>query len=136
MTRRGLLITSGIASAIALAGCTDVLSSKELAHEVEVYNREDLAQTLSVTVTNDSGDELYQQEFNLEGEQSEEVTEPFTGSPTKISVAVDDGSLTEHSWPKTNCEEQGTRSAGGVGVYLTPENGLDIEPTCDTVYAE
>lgn len=95
-----------------------------------------MAHTISVTVKNERENVLYQQEFNLEDEESEEDTESFTGDPTIISIAVDNDSPTEHSWPKMSCEEQGKRSAGGIGVYLTPENGLVIESTCNTVYAK
>ncbi len=135
-TRRELLTAGGTASISVLTGCAGVLDSRELAHEVEVYNREKIARTLSVTVTNDGGDELYQREFTLEGERAEEDTEPFTGSPTTITVAVDNGSPSERSWPETNCEDRGKKSAGGIGVYLTAESGVQIEPTCATVYAE
>ncbi|WP_197075801.1 hypothetical protein [Halostagnicola sp. A56] len=89
-----------------------------------------------MTVTNDSENVLYRREFDVAGEQSEEDTEPFTGSPTTLSVTVDDGNPTEHSWPETNCEEQGKKSAGGISVYQTHEGELLIEPTCDTNYAE
>lgn len=134
-TRRELLMASATASTIALAGCTGVFS-KKLAHEVEVYNREDLAHAFSVTVTNDKENVLYQREFNLEGEQSEEGTEPFTGDPTILSVAIDDGNPTEYTWPTTYCEDKSTRSAGGVSIYQTHEGELLFEPTCNTIYAE
>ncbi|WP_162989836.1 hypothetical protein [Natronorubrum halophilum] len=136
-TRRSLLIACGTVSALALTGCIELLDSRKLAHDVEVFNRDDIAHTLAVTVTDDGQGVLYQREFDVEGEHAEEKTDPFTGTPTTVSVAVNDGSPTTYPWPDVNCkEERGIWSVGGAKVYLTSEETVHINPSCNTVYAE
>ncbi|EMA63861.1 hypothetical protein [Halorubrum lipolyticum] len=135
-SRRSLLAAGCAAAATGLAGCADLLGPEELAHEVEAYNRRDTAHTLSVRVENADGDALYRRTFEIEGDRAREGTEPFTGTPTTIVVTVDDREPVEREWPDPNCEQQGTRSAGGVDVYLLPDGEVQLEPTCDTIYAE
>ncbi|WP_082222462.1 hypothetical protein [Halorubrum halophilum] len=135
-TRRSLLGTLFAAAAGGLAGCADLLGPRELAHEVEMYNRRDTAHTLTVRVENAGGDALYRQTFEIDGDRAREGTEPFTGAPTAVVVTVDDREPIERDWPDPNCEQQGTRSAGGVDVYLLPDGEVRLEPTCDTIYAE
>ncbi len=135
-TRRSLLAATAAVSSSALAGCANVLGSKELAHEVEVYNYTDAAHDPSVRVTDDAGDVLYSRQFHLEGNHGEEDTDPFTGVPETIVVTVGEGEPAEYDWPNVDCEDRGSRSAGGADLYITAEDGIRLEPTCDTVYAE
>ncbi|WP_435100290.1 hypothetical protein [Halorubrum sp. N11] len=135
-SRRSLLATGCAAAASGFAGCADLLGSEELAHEVEVYNRRETAHTLSVRVENVDSDALYRQTFDIDGDRAREGTEPFTGRPTAVVVTIDDREPVERDWPDPNCEQQGTRSAGGVDVYLLPDDEVRLEPTCNTIYAE
>ncbi|WP_418285311.1 hypothetical protein [Halorubrum sp. DTA46] len=134
-SRRSLLAAGCAAAVSGLAGCTDLLGSDELAHEVEVYNRRDAAHTLSVRVEDADGDALYRRTFEIDGDRAREGTDPFTGRPRAVVVAVDDREPIEREWPDPNCEQQGTRSAGGVDVYLLPDGEVRLEPTCDTIFA-
>ena len=136
LSRRSLLATGCVAAASGLAGCAGLLGSEELAHEVEAYNRRDTTHTLSVRVENADGDALYRRTFEIDGDRAREGTEPFTGTPTAVVVTVDEREPIEREWPDPNCEQQGTRSAGGVGVYLLSDDEVRLEPTCDTIYAE
>jgi hypothetical protein len=121
----------------AFAGCADFFNSKQLAHEVELFNRDDKSHNIIVRVENSSKETIYEREFHLKGGYGEEGTDPFRGTPTTVFVAVDDSSPTAYPWPDFDCEEErGVRSAGGAIVTLSSEETIHLYPSCNTVYAE
>lgn len=129
-TRRSFLILAGSFS--TLTGCLTDGTRKRLAHEVEVFNERDRSQTLSIHVRSETGETLYHREFHLEANTWEEGTEPFTGTPASLTIALDGGATRQFNWPSHDCD---VISAGGADVFLLDRDEIRIEPTCNTVYA-
>jgi hypothetical protein len=116
-----------------LSGCSEVLSSRELGHFVEVFNTMESTETFVVEVTNRDDETLYRREFRLRGGYGEEGTEAFGGTPTQIIVTNDRFGTVRRQWPEIDCE--GSQSVGGVDIYLTAE-GVDLGLDCSTQYID
>jgi hypothetical protein len=116
-----------------LSGCSEVLSSRELGHFVEVFNTMESTETFVVEVTNRNDETLYRREFRLRGGYGEEGTEAFSGTPIQIIVTNDRLGTVRRQWPETDCE--GSQSVGGADLYLTAEE-VQVQPDCSTQYID
>jgi hypothetical protein len=91
-SRRTALKACGTTLCLGVAGfsgCSEVLSSRELGHFVEVFNTMESTETFVVKVTNRDDETLYRREFRLRGGHGEEGTEAFSGTPIQIIVTND-----------------------------------------------
>ncbi|ERG92118.1 MAG: hypothetical protein J07HQW1_02153 [Haloquadratum walsbyi J07HQW1] len=126
----GTTLCLGVAG---LSGCSEVLSSRELGHTVEVFNTMESTETFAVEVTNRTDETLYRRKFRLRGGYGEEGTEAFGGTPIQIIVTNDRLGTVRRQWPETDCE--GSQSAGGVDLYLTAEE-VQLGVDCNTQYID
>ena len=136
-SRRRLLSVVSFGSLSTLSGCSlNPLRSRQLAHEVEVFNYSDRTHNIHYQVETADGTILVDHLYRLESNTAREATEPFVGTPAQIVVTIDGEKPETFEWPQPNCDAQGVRSAGGVRLTYGFEEGdaIEISPTCETVY--
>ena len=133
-SRRSVLAATGAALAALSSGCLASGDSRELGHYVEIFNRDDREHTLAVRVSNGSDMSIYEREFTIGADMAREGTDAFTGEPRNISLTLDSGKPTKYQWPPNYCDKKDRISAGGVKLYIMPDQKLTINPSCDTVY--
>ncbi len=139
-TRRTLLASSCV-SLVAASGCAALDSESTPAHWVTVYLG-DRAKTheVSVTVTNNSGDTLFEKEYTLSDSNEADEDAPFPEStdPETITVTID-GTRFERDWPGFEQEPLPCDDSNWAGVELwieTDQSGnpdLRIESDCQHV---
>ncbi|SEP07857.1 hypothetical protein SAMN04487948_11328 [Halogranum amylolyticum] len=135
-SRRRLLSVVSLCGLSALAGCSlNPLRSRQLAHEVEVFNYSDRTHNIHYQVDTAAGTILVDHLYRLESNTAREATEPFVGTPARIIVPIDGRRPETFAWPQPDCDAQGVRSAGGVRFAYGFEEAaaIGISPTCETV---
>lgn len=128
--RRDVLAAAGAAVAVGLAGCTSLIDSAEPAHTVSVYladrerNRE-----VTVTVTDDRGTTVFEQEYNLSdsNEADEDATFPAADTPESIVVTVD-GTRFERNWPGFEHPDLPCDDPNNAGIEIWVEQTSDGSP--------
>jgi hypothetical protein len=135
-SRRKTLTGIGAIVSIPLSGCSVFGNSQELAHYVNIFNYDDTTHNFSILLEDEGGDRISQWTIVLESETAEERADKFTGTPETISITVDSAGSIRRSWPETNCQEEGVKSAGGISLYFTSDEDIRIEPRCDTIYVD
>ncbi|MEF8813552.1 MAG: hypothetical protein V5A55_07005 [Halovenus sp.] len=146
MNRRELLV-AGSGALAALAGCSAFAESEPL-NQVEVQNFSQQFRRFRITVSNDQDSALYDETFSLEARMIEEDTEPFAGTPARITITVDGGEPIETDWPSRiteirngsqvrhvggSCGSTGGETVTGVFVYVSGPDLVSLRPTCGTV---
>jgi hypothetical protein len=143
--RRELLLLAGSAVA-AVAGCSTLVGSDSL-RQVEVQNFSRQHRQFRITVSNDDGTTLYDETFSLDGRMVGGGTQPFSGTPARITITVDGETPIETDWPTRRTEirngsayhvEDGCGSIEGetitgVFVYVIDPDRVSLRPTCATV---
>ena len=131
MERRKFIVGLGTAVAAA-SGCLSESSSAQLAHTVTVYHvdHEETTRNVTVTVENETGEELFSKEYTLseENESDEDATFPESTEPETVVVDVD-GERFERRWP--GFEQPGLPCEGEnrVGIEVWIEGNADEEPS-------
>jgi hypothetical protein len=140
LTRRSLL-ASASAALVAASGCSAVESSPQLAHWVTVYlGDRDETHEVSVTVTDDSGETVFEKEYSLSdcNEADEDAPFPDATDPETVVVTVD-GTRFERDWPgfeqpQLPCDGE---NRSGIEVWVEgDESGspeIRIEADCQYV---
>jgi hypothetical protein len=135
-SRRKTLTGIGAIASVPMSGCSVFDNSQALAHYVNIFNYDDTTHSFSILLEDESGESISQWNIVLESETAEERADKFTGTPETVSITVDSAEPIRRSWPATNCQEEGVKSAGGISLYLTSEEDIHIEPRCDTIYVD
>lgn len=143
MKRRALLASLSTAI-VALSGCGNPDSSTVPAHTVSVYLTErEATRNVTVTVTDDSGETLFDREYALsdDNEADEDATFPASADPETVTVTVDDVRF-ERAWPGQNSPELPCDDPNSAGVELyiggNPDEAptLRLEANCQSVTME
>jgi hypothetical protein len=133
MERREFLGAVGVVSAVGLAGCSSVLGSDESAqraHTVSVYlSDRDLTREVTVTVTDESGSTLFENEYTLSNsnEADEDATFPASDAPDTVVVTVD-GARFERDWPGFEHPELPCDEPNNAGIEIWIEESEDGSP--------
>lgn len=128
--RRDLLVSSG-AALFAASGCTGRSSSATPAHWVTVYLVDaSEARDVTVTVENQDGDVLFEQDYRLSehNEADEDAPFPESTEPETVVVTVD-GTRFEYDWPGFERPQLPCNEPNYSGVSLWIENGPEGSPT-------
>ena len=131
MERREFIIGAGTAVATA-SGCLSEGSSAQLAHTVTVYHidHEETTRNVTVTVENESEEELFRKEYVLseENESDEDATFPESTEPETVIVDID-GNRFEKQWPGFEQSELPCDGENRAGIELWIEGDADEEPS-------
>jgi hypothetical protein len=113
-------------------------------HWVKTYlaNREE-AHHVSVTISNEGGDVLFEKEYQLSdsNESDEDAVFPASTDPETVVVTVD-GTRFERDWPGFEQPELPCNDVNEVGVEIYVENARDetpnirLEADCQSVSGE
>ncbi|WP_336001023.1 hypothetical protein [Halorientalis halophila] len=149
ISRRVLIAGTG-AVLIPISGCNALRSSSNPSEEesdphwVKVY-LDNRAEThhVTVTITNDGGDVLFENEYELSdsNEADEDATFPASTDPESIVVTVD-GTRFERDWPGFERPALPCDGPNEAGVEIYVENARDgtpdvrIEADCQSVTGE
>ena len=137
--RRAFLASAGAALAGA-GGCTVPGTAPRSAHWVSVYlgEREE-THDVTVTVTDGSGTDLFEKEYQLsdENEADEDAPFPASSEPERVVVTVD-GTRFERDWPgfeqpQLPCEDP---NHAGIELWVESESGdptIRMEADCQRV---
>ncbi|WP_135365594.1 hypothetical protein [Halosimplex halophilum] len=129
LDRRSFLASSTAALAGA-AGCSTAESSPRLAHWVTVYlaDREETYE-VSVTVTDASGETVFERAYSLsdDNEADEDAPFPDSAEPEAVVVTVD-GSRFERDWPGFEQPELPCDDPNRSGIEVWIETGEDGSP--------
>jgi hypothetical protein len=146
ISRRELLV-AGSGALATLAGCSAFAESEPL-NQVKVQNFSEQFRRFRITVSDDQDGVLYEETFSLEARVAEEDTEPFAGTPARITIAVDGEEPIETDWPSQitelrngsqvrhvggSCGSTGGEAITGVFVYVSGPDRVSLRPTCGTV---
>jgi len=129
LNRRTFLASSG-AAVIAASGCTAPDSSSAPAHWVTVYlGDRDETHDVTVVITNDGGDPLFEKDYELsdENEADEDTPFPESTAPETIVVTVD-GTQFERDWPGFDNPELPCDGQNWSGIEIWVESGQDGTP--------
>lgn len=130
MNRRSLLGVVGGALA-ATSGCLSAPTGPVPAHTVTVYLAErEATRDVTVTVTNEGGDELFERTYELSdaNEAEEDDTFPADTEPETVTVVVD-GTRFERDWPNMHGQDAGCGESNWAGIEVWVEGQPDEEPT-------
>ena len=133
-TRRALLAGSGALLA-ALCGCSAPQSSPSQTgdanpHWVTVYLGErDETHHVTVTITNESGEVLFEKEYQLSdsNETGEDGRFPTSTDPDSIAITVD-GTQFERDWPGFEQSTLPCNDPNEAGIQVYVENDQDGQP--------
>lgn len=129
LNRRSFL-TSSAAALLATSGCTAPSSSSTPAHWVTVYlgDREE-THDVTVTVTNDGGEVLFETVYRLSDANEADEHAPFPAStdPETVVVTVD-GTRFERDWPGFEQPDLPCEGPNQAGIEIWIENGADGPP--------
>ncbi|QLH84737.1 twin-arginine translocation signal domain-containing protein [Halosimplex pelagicum] len=143
LNRRSFLASS-TAALVATAGCSAAESSPQLAHWVTVYlGDRDEAHEVSVTVTDEAGETVFEKEYSLsdDNEADEDAPFPDSAEPDTVVVTVG-GARFERDWPgfeqpQLPCDGE---NRSGIEVWIeSDESGspsVRIEADCQYVTME
>jgi len=129
VNRRAFLASSG-AALIAASGCTAPNALPTPAHWVTVYLGErDETHNVTVLITNESGDTLFEKDYQLSdyNEANEDAPFPESTEPETIVVTVD-GTRFERDWPGFEHPELPCDGQNWSGVEIWIESGQDGPP--------
>lgn len=129
LNRRVFLASSG-AALIAASGCTAPNASRTPAHWVTVYLGErDETHDVTVTITNESGDTLFEKDYQLSDDNEADEDAPFPEStdPETIVVTVD-GTQFERDWPGFEHPDLPCDGRNSAGVEIWIEDNQDGTP--------
>jgi hypothetical protein len=98
---------------------------------------------VTVTVTNDAGDILFEQEYALSdgNEADEDATFPQATAPANVIITVD-GTRFERDWPGMEDEQIPCDGENWAGIEVYVKNGSDdtpeirLETNCQQVFTE
>jgi hypothetical protein len=131
MNRRAFL-TGTSAALLGASGCLAEGSATTPAHWVTVYLVDhETPRDVTVTVTDDRGDVLFEQDYQLSAtnQADEDVPFPESTEPETVVVTVD-GTRFERDWPGFEQRELPCDSDTNYsGVELWIENARDGSPT-------
>jgi len=138
MQRRDFLGAAGAVAAVGLAGCSSVIGSgdstptdsEDPAHTVSVYlGDRDLTRGVTVTVSNEDGSTLFENEYSLSNsnEADEDATFPTSTDPDSIVVTVD-GTRFERDWPGFEHPELSCNDSNNAGIEVWVEQTEDGSP--------
>lgn len=138
MQRREFFGTVGAVSAIGLAGCSSISGSDDAsptdsadpAHTVSVYlGDRELTRDVSVTITNEDGSTLFENEYSLSdsNEADEDATFPASDEPQTVVVTVA-GTRFERDWPGFEHPELPCNEPNHAGIEIWIEQSEDGSP--------
>ena len=133
-SRREAIAGIGAIVSVPISGCSVFEDSQELAHYVDIFNYGKTTHNFSILIKDEDGNTISEWDIELESETAEERADKFTQTPDTVSIGVDSEEPIRQSWPDTNCEDG--VSAGGIEIRLTPEENIQVEPRCSTIYAD
>lgn len=141
-SRRTVLATVGTLAAPSLAGCDALSEETTSRHYVDVLNSAEDPHTVTVTAVDDSGETLFEHEYDL-GPQSGDENRIIEGTPAKILVRVDGADPVEIPWAPLQGEgiaeshPNGCSAATspGITIYYGTESPGEIGAvySCETV---
>ncbi|WP_436931377.1 hypothetical protein [Halosimplex halobium] len=143
LDRRSFLASS-TAALVAAGGCSAVESSPQLAHWVTVYlGDRDETHEVSVTVTDEAGETVFEREYSLSDDNEADEDAPFSDSaePETVVVTVD-GTRFERDWPGFEQPELPCDDPNRSGIEVWIENdadgspGIRVEADCQHVTME
>jgi hypothetical protein len=131
MNRRRFLAGASTLTGGLLAGCGGVAGDqKRPAHWVTVYlgDREE-THDVTVTVTDEGGDALFEKEYRLsdDNEADEDAPFPESSEPARVAVTVD-GARFEYDWPGFEHPQLPCEDPNWAGIELWIETGGDGSP--------
>ena len=149
ISRRALLTGTG-AVLTSLSGCTALGSSPTQSekasdpHWAKMYlGDRDEAHNVTVTITNEGGDVLFEKEYQLSdsNEADEDATFPASTDPETIVVTVD-GTRFERDWPGFEQPALPCDGPNEAGIEIYVENARDgtpdirLEADCQSITEE
>lgn len=133
MNRRTFLASSS-AAVLLTSGCTSSSSSPTPAHWVTVYlGDRDEAHDVTVRVTDDGGDVLFEKDYRFsdDNEADEDAPFPAATDPETVVVTVD-GARFERDWPGFEQPQLPCEDPNRTGVEIWVESGPDGSPAIRT----
>jgi hypothetical protein len=143
-SRRTFLGTVAASGAAALAGCNNILGSKDPAtgstttddpvngaHTVTVYLADrEATRDVAVTVKEGDGTVVFERRYALsdENEADEDATFPESADPETVVVTVD-GEQFERSWPQGRNQDEPCSKGNWEGVEVWVEGEPDESPS-------
>lgn len=127
---RRAFLASSCAAIIAASGCTAPNVSPTPAYWVTVYLGErDERHDVTVLITNESGDTLFEKNYQLSDDNEADEDAPFPEStdPDTIVVTVD-GTRFERNWPGFEHPELPCDGRNWSGIEIWIENDRDGSP--------
>lgn len=129
--RRTFLASSAALVAVAAGGCSALTDSGRPAHTVSVYlGNPDATREVTVTITDESGEVVFDREYSLseENEAVEDDTFPESTDPATVAVTVD-GDRFERGWPGVESEALPCEGENWAGIEVWIEGGPDESPS-------
>lgn len=117
-------------NSVLVSGCNSVGSSSTAAHWVSVFLGErDETHTVTVTITSETGDVVFEKEYELADSNEADEHAPFLAStqPANVIVTVD-GERFEYGWPGFEHPALPCEGPNRTGIELWIQNGPDSDP--------
>lgn len=137
--RRSILSSTAVLASATLSGCSTVLRGKTDQHYVDVLNGDEEPHDFTVTVTNESGEIIFEHTYHL-GPRKGDENRIIDGTPESVTVVVDDDEPVRFPWnpfegPGSISGECSQGTSTSLTIYFERQSGGGVKPvySCETV---